>query len=188
MTSHARALDVAKSEAAFYAKTLIGLRQTLTFVREGMEDEGGRIYFGSTNHADDLTAIIEKIEGLEWDKILSSSQPPVDLYALLAEQRARAETAEDEREEWRQACMQAREGCNQRSEVISKLHGKIEALSARLQEAEKALEPFAKAADIKLCGDWRDDQYFGQTDVGFHLTFGDLRRARSALKEMTDGQ
>lgn len=44
-----------------------------------------------------------------------------------------------------------------------------------------ALEPFAKAAEIRLCGEWRDDQKFGMTDVGHHLTFGDLRRARTAL-------
>ncbi|QWY83249.1 hypothetical protein [Rhizobium phage RHph_X2_25] len=46
---------------------------------------------------------------------------------------------------------------------------------------KEALEPFAKAADVKLCGEWRDDERFGQTDVSFYLTFGDLRRARAAL-------
>lgn len=54
----------------------------------------------------------------------------------------------------------------------------LERENAALREA---LEPFAKAADIRLCGEWRDDQHFSQTDVGFHLTFGDLRRARTAL-------
>lgn len=45
----------------------------------------------------------------------------------------------------------------------------------------EALEPFAKAADIKLCGEWRDDQSISRTDVAFSITFGDLRRAREAL-------
>lgn len=45
----------------------------------------------------------------------------------------------------------------------------------------EALEPFAKAADIKLCGEWRDDQSISRTDVAFSITFGDLRRARAAL-------
>jgi len=57
--------------------------------------------------------------------------------------------------------------------------------NAKLREA---LEPFAKAADIKLCGEWRDDERFGQTDVSFHLTFGDLRKARAALSPQNDGK
>ncbi|QWY83496.1 hypothetical protein [Rhizobium phage RHph_X2_28B] len=51
---------------------------------------------------------------------------------------------------------------------------------------KEALEPFAKAADVKLCGEWRDDERFGQTDVSFYLTFGDLRRARAALSAKDD--
>lgn len=53
--------------------------------------------------------------------------------------------------------------------------------AAEIKRLRAALAPFAKAADVKLCGEWRDDQHFGQTDVTFHLTFGDLRRARAAL-------
>ncbi|NSX90088.1 hypothetical protein [Agrobacterium tumefaciens] len=48
-------------------------------------------------------------------------------------------------------------------------------------QMQAALLPFSKAAEIKLCGEWHDDERFAQTDVGFHLTFGDLRRARTAL-------
>jgi hypothetical protein len=51
-----------------------------------------------------------------------------------------------------------------------------------------ALEPFAKAADIKLCGEWADDKHFSQTDVGFYLTFGDLRQARAALSTKSEKQ
>ena len=51
----------------------------------------------------------------------------------------------------------------------------------------EALEPFAKAADIKLCGEWRDDQSISRTDVAFSITFGDLRRARAALSTPTEG-
>jgi hypothetical protein len=46
----------------------------------------------------------------------------------------------------------------------------------------EALEPFAKAADVRLCGEWRDDERFGGTDASSRLTFCDLRRARSALE------
>lgn len=48
----------------------------------------------------------------------------------------------------------------------------------------EAMEPFAKAADIRLCGEWRDDEKISQTDVPFYITFGDLRRARAALAKI----
>jgi|GEM_PF-4501603 len=59
----------------------------------------------------------------------------------------------------------------------------LAAKHAEIARLREALEPFAKAADIKLCGEWKDHERFSQTDVGFHLSFGDLRSARAALKE-----
>ncbi|MGP9819245.1 hypothetical protein ACTZWW_04450 [Salinarimonas sp. NSM] len=57
----------------------------------------------------------------------------------------------------------------------------LEEAQAETARLRAALEPFAKAAGIKLCGEWRDDERFSQTDVGSYLTFGDLRRAAAAL-------
>jgi len=51
-------------------------------------------------------------------------------------------------------------------------------------EIERALEPFSKAADVKLCaepGYWSDEKSIKNTDVASGITFGDLRRARQAL-------
>ena len=59
--------------------------------------------------------------------------------------------------------------------------GHAQAAPAPSDGLREALEPFAKAADIKLCGEWRDDQSISRTDVAFSITFGDLRRARAAL-------
>jgi DNA-binding FadR family transcriptional regulator len=61
----------------------------------------------------------------------------------------------------------------------------IAALREEIERKDEALRPFAEAADIKLCGEWEDNEHFGQTDVGFHLTFGDLRQARAALNKDT---
>lgn len=58
----------------------------------------------------------------------------------------------------------------------------LAASEAKVAELQEALKPFAKAADVKLCGEWRDDERFGHTDITFHLTFGDLRAARRALE------
>lgn len=66
---------------------------------------------------------------------------------------------------------------------LAHLRGKIEELSAENRQLREVLVPFAKAGEIKLCGEWRDDERFAQTDVGFHLNFGHLRRASEMLKE-----
>lgn len=51
----------------------------------------------------------------------------------------------------------------------------------------EALRPFAKTADIKLCGDWRDDESIQGTDLAYHVKFGLLREARAVLA-LTDGE
>lgn len=70
---------------------------------------------------------------------------------------------------------------NEHSNAALKAAATITALRKRVEELEEALKPFAKAGGVKLCGEWRDDERFGHTDVTFYLTFGDLRRARSLL-------
>lgn len=64
--------------------------------------------------------------------------------------------------------------------------GALVAKDVEIARLREALEPFAKAADIKLCGEWKDHERFSQTDVGFHLFFGHLRSARAALEEKAD--
>lgn len=67
-------------------------------------------------------------------------------------------------------------------EKAGKLHDYANMRDWQILDLRAALKPFAKAADIRLCGDFRDDERFGHTDLTFHLTFGDLRRARAALQ------
>jgi predicted RNA-binding Zn-ribbon protein involved in translation (DUF1610 family) len=77
------------------------------------------------------------------------------------------------------------------------LHRSVEAIplftspsdqSALLAEAAEVLEPFAKAADIRLCGEWPDDGRIARTDAANHLTFGHMRRARSLLAKLREVQ
>lgn len=70
----------AKSHTAYYAKTLIALRHTLVCVTDDLEDEGDRVYFGSSNDADRLRDISGRIDDLAWEEIMADSQPPVNLY------------------------------------------------------------------------------------------------------------
>jgi len=49
----------------------------------------------------------------------------------------------------------------------------------------EAARPFAKAADVRLCGGdyWTDDKTIQGTDIAFYITFGDLKRLKSALTQ-----
>jgi len=61
--------------------------------------------------------------------------------------------------------------------------------AAGVDELVEALLPFAKAADIRLCASedyWTDDKAIQGTDIAFHVTFGDLRSARTALQKLEE--
>lgn len=55
----------------------------------------------------------------------------------------------------------------------------LRAENARLRDA---LMPFAILADVKFCGEWRDDESVIYTDIAHKFTFGLIRAAREALK------
>lgn len=62
----------------------------------------------------------------------------------------------------------------------------IDTQAATIKALMVALGPFSEAAEIKLCGGWRNDESIQKTDVAFHIKFGDLRRARAAIAAMPD--
>lgn len=63
---------------------------------------------------------------------------------------------------------------------VFRLEAELEAVK---QEAVEVMKPFAEAAGIRLCGEWGDDERFGQTDVAFYLKFGHLRAARAFVEK-----
>lgn len=71
---------------------------------------------------------------------------------------------------------------------ITRLHrvaDRITQLEAENAALREALEPFAKATDIRLCGEWRDEESIQRTDVAFHIKFGHLRTARRLTRKDT---
>lgn len=78
-----RALTEARANEIYSSQLMRKFRDTLSNVRDGLEDEGDRIYLGSTNDADQLREIVEEVEELEWDRIMASSRKKPDLYAKL---------------------------------------------------------------------------------------------------------
>ena len=82
-----------------YARALEKMRNALTSVHDGMEDEGDRIYFGSTNHADDLRAAWHLADALHWDEILKDTQPKTPLATVNLSLQAEIERLRADRED-----------------------------------------------------------------------------------------
>jgi hypothetical protein len=79
-----------------YARALEKMRLMLVAVHDELEDEGDRVYLGSTNHADQLRAVWQMADALHWDDILADTQPRTPLATvnlLLQEQIAEAADA-----------------------------------------------------------------------------------------------
>ena len=88
-----RAVKQMRAELTMRAKMMVRLRDILHNITDTMEDEGDRIYFGSTNDADQLKDIVHEFDGLVWDGILSDSKGE-DVYATCRAAFKRAEAAE----------------------------------------------------------------------------------------------
>ena len=84
-TEMQRALTEAKANEIYSSQLMRRFRESLSNIRAALEDEGDRVYFGSTNDADELRDIIDTVEELEWDRILKSSQKKPDLWARIRE-------------------------------------------------------------------------------------------------------
>lgn len=77
------------------AKSMMSLRKALTEVHDNIEDEGDRVYFGSTNDADTLKKVWQDLDAWNWDDIMADGKLP-DVYELSREAHARATELEKE--------------------------------------------------------------------------------------------
>lgn len=91
------------------AKTMLKLRNALTEVHDHMEDEGDRVYFGSTNDADQLRKVWQSLDAWNWDTIIADGKLE-DVYEASRNAHARAEKAERERDALRQVLKNIAEG------------------------------------------------------------------------------
>lgn len=88
-----RAVKQMRAELTMRAKMMVRLRDILHNITDTMEDEGDRIYFGSTNDADTLKDIVREFDDLAWAGILSDAKD-ADVYATCRAAFKRAEAAE----------------------------------------------------------------------------------------------
>ena len=67
-------LDNVRAELTARAKEMQSARDTLIWVRDEMEDEGDRVYFGSTNHAEQFREVVEGMDEWSWHDIMRASR------------------------------------------------------------------------------------------------------------------
>lgn len=103
-----RELAEAKANEIYSSQLMRRFRDTLLNVRDGMQDEGDRVYFGSTNDADELREVVEAVDELEWDRILASSQKKPDLYARIRALNTKVRAARSVQKELLAALHQAK--------------------------------------------------------------------------------
>ena len=77
-----RQATVQAADVAHYARLLLRLRDRLVLITDGLDDEGDRVYLGSTNDADDLREIMQSLDDVRWDRATRDAELP-DLYADL---------------------------------------------------------------------------------------------------------
>lgn len=106
-----------RAELLARSKSMLRIRDALIDAGDRLEDEGDRVYFGSTNDADQFRDTVNDLDGWAWHDIMKDGEGE-DIYATCREQVARAETAEATITELRKA----------------------------LKDMHEALRPFAKGA------------------------------------------
>lgn len=58
------------------ANDLVQMREALICIRDALDDEGDRVYFGSTNHADQLREAVEMLDTWAWGDIIGDTDAP----------------------------------------------------------------------------------------------------------------
>jgi hypothetical protein len=82
-----------KADNVRRARLMTKMRNQLIEGARELEDEGGRVYFGNTNHADDFREFVEALDDLQWEKIIHDAGER-DLIGELREARERLSEAE----------------------------------------------------------------------------------------------
>lgn len=63
-----------KADNVSRARLMVKMHDRLIEIAEEISDEGGRAYFGSTNHADDFRDFVSELDNLKWERIAFDAQ------------------------------------------------------------------------------------------------------------------
>lgn len=88
-----RSRDEAVAERIARAKSMLAIRNALINIRDAVEDEGDRAYFGSTNDADDFKEAVDDLDKWNWHDIMRDGERDC-VFEASRKAHARAEAAE----------------------------------------------------------------------------------------------
>ena len=124
-----------KTQLAARSKDMVKLRDSLININDELEDEGDRVFFGSTNDADDFRAAVKLLDDWAWHDILEHAKGE-DLYAEI---KLAHDTVTVRNEQIREL-----------NAELTTLRARLSRLSALLDEAEGALDLWINYADEVL--------------------------------------
>lgn len=90
-----RERDEARAELVARANSMLRLRDSFINMRNELEDEGDRVYFGSTNDADEFREVVRDLEDWNWHDVMRDLRKD-DVFENSRQAHARAESAEAE--------------------------------------------------------------------------------------------
>lgn len=104
-----RERDNWKAHAISRGKRLRRTRDLFINIRDDIEDEGDRVYFGSSNHADQFKEEVAWLNDFSWQKVMGEPEN-WDLLGALEKQSARTASSEAATARLTAALEQAKEG------------------------------------------------------------------------------
>lgn len=86
-------LTSVKARLVARSKAMLWMRDVLINIRDELETDVDRVFFGSTNDADDFREVVGKLDDWQWSVIMKDAEGE-DLYAKLRAARARISSLE----------------------------------------------------------------------------------------------
>lgn len=154
------ARDNWKAHAVSRGKRLSRTRDKFICIADELEDEGDRVFFGSSNHADEFKAEVAWLDAFKWAKIMGEPEN-WDLLGTLDRRTAerdaaiaRAEKAEAERDRLRECNYELQNVTEQI--CIEKITKDRDAARAEARELRDALTAIKIACDAPDSSYWAD--------------------------------
>ncbi len=164
-----RELAGRNAECVSRGKMLVKTRDALINIKDGLDDQGDLVAFGSTNDADDFRETVQELDDFKWSLIMAEKNEP-DLLERCRNANARADKAEREL-----ACRDA---------LISDHLRKIMHLENRMEDEVARAEKAEATAAAHVSGFMHQCEKANQIAYERNAAQAELRELRELLREL----